>query len=309
MSDISDLIVVASFGVALTIRLPRMPFFGETLVGDLFDLGPGGKGTNLAIAATRQGKKVTAMAKIGNDFYGTIAYDVYRREGLDTGFLLRDPTNPTMVGLVYLQSNGENTIGLYRGACWALSSTDVDRLTPLMRTAKIVATQLEISDDAVEEAVRLGRQHGLKVLLNPAPARILSNTILNCVDILTPNRGEAYALVGLNPNDNTVGLIDVGKELLQRGPKAVIITLGADGCILFQHNCDPVEIPAYTINVVDTVGAGDAFSGGLAVALLDGKSLEDAARWATITAALSTTKLGAIDGLPSKIDVEHCLRK
>jgi ribokinase len=307
MPGISDLIVVASFGVALTVRVPRMPFFGETLVGDLFDIGPGGKGTNLAIAATRQGIKVTAMAKIGNDYFGTIAYDVYKQEGLDTEFLLQDPANPTMVGLVYLQSNGENTISLYRGACLALSSADVDRLTPLIRTAKIVATQLEISDEAVEEAVKLGRQHGLRVLLNPAPARVLSNTILSCVDILTPNRGEAYVLVGLSPNDNTVGLIDVGEELLRRGPKAVIITLGADGCILFQRNCSPVEIPAYTVNVIDTVGAGDAFNGGLAVALLDGRPLADAARWANITAALSTTRLGAINGLPSKMDVDRCL--
>jgi len=148
----------------------------------------------------------------------------------------------------------------------------------------------------------------LKVLLNPAPARTLSKNILNCVDILTPNVVEARSLFGLQPNDDTVGIIDIGKGLLLMGPRAVIITLGAKGCILFQKGCDPVILPSYRVHTVDTVGASDAFNGGLAVALLDGKPLEEAARWANATAALSTMRIGSIIGLPRKTDVESLLR-
>ena len=304
----AEIAVVGSFVVGLTVRLPRMPAPGETLVGDLFDLGPGGKGTNLAIAAARQGKRVLIVARIGTDVFGEMALDLYRREGIDHTHVVRTSAEPTAVGLVYLQPNGENTIGLYRGANWLLSSADVEAATLALAGARLLATQLEIPDDAVRAAVETGRRLGLIVQLNPAPARPLPADILASVDVLTPNVGEARLLLGLQPDDETVGLDEIGQRLLDRGPQCVIITMGSHGCLLFQRGEAPVTLPALPVNAVDTVGAGDAFNGGLAVALTEGKPLVEAARWATVTAALSTTGLGAIPPLPARAAVEERLR-
>lgn len=299
----TEIVVVGSFVVGVTVRLPRMPFPGETLVGDLFDLGVGGKGTNLAVTAARQGKRVAIVARVGDDDFAAMAGDLYRAEGIDSRGVLRTPGEKTAVGLVYLQPNGENTIGLYRGANWRLTPADIEAHITAQTSAHVLATQLEIPDDTVAAAVRLGRQQGLRVILNPAPARPLPQEILREVDILTPNEGEARVLAGLPVNDTTP-ITEVARALLALGPRTVIVTLGARGCLLATPGATPLLLPAHPAQPVDTVGAGDAFNGGLAVALAEGRSLPEAARWANITAALSTRAVGAVGGLPARWEVE-----
>ena len=220
----TDIIVVGSFVVGMTVRLPRMPYPGETLVADLFDLGVGGKGTDLAVAAARQGKQVAIIARVGDDDFAAMAYDLYVQEGIDSSGVVRTPGEKTAIGLVYLQPNGENTIGFYRGANWRLTPADIEPHIARHQAARVLATQLEIPDDTVAAAVRHGRQQGLRVILNPAPARSLPAAILRDVDILTPNEGEARVLAGLPVNDEATAIVEVARTLLAQGPRAVIVT-------------------------------------------------------------------------------------
>ncbi len=304
----AEILVVGGFVVGITVRLPRMPHPGETLVADLFDLGSGGKGTNLAVTAARQGASVAMVAKVGDDAFAGIAFELYVREGIDHRGVTRTADEPTAVGLVYLQPSGENTIGVYRGANWRLTPADVETAMLSSTGAKLLATELEIPDAAVRAAVGTGRRLGLTVLLNPAPARPVPDDLLGAVDVLTPNAGEARILVGLPPDDDSIGMVDVGRRLLERGAAAVVITMGARGCLVLRPGAEPSAIPPYPVEAVDTVGAGDAFNGGLAVALMEGYPLETAARWATVTAALSTTRVGASAGVPRRSDVEERIR-
>ncbi len=298
--------VVGSFVVGLTVRLPRMPYLGESLVGDLFDMGPGGKGTNLAIAAKRLGAEVRLLTRVGDDAFAEIAFALYAAEGIDTRYVMRSPGAQTAAALVYLQHSGEHTIGVYCGANWLLTPADIAAAEEDIARARVLATQLEIIDATVAAAALLGRHHGLTVLLNPAPARPLPADILRAIDILTPNESEARLLVGLRPDDDSVGTAEIGRKLLDAGPRAVVVTLGAQGCLVIQPDTEPLALPAYPAQTVDTVGAGDAFNGALAVALAEGRALADAAHWANVAAALSTQAFGSISGLPRRDIVNKC---
>lgn len=305
-----DVAVIGSFVMALTTRLPRMPEAGESLIADLLDVGPGGKGSNLAVAVARQGARVGLVAKIGADLFGDVALKLYADEGIDSAYVVRASDAQTGVALIYLEHSGENRIGIYPGANAALSAAEVERIAqaPGFASARVLATQLEIGDEAVAAAVKLGAAHGKIVLLNPAPARPLSSEILRHVDILTPNEGESRMLAGIEPGA-ALSHVEVGRRLLALGPRTVIITLGEQGCLIVQRDGEPLHVPAFAVQAIDTVGAGDAFSGGLAVALADGKALPEAARWACATAALSVMHVGAIPGLPHRADVAALLQR
>jgi ribokinase len=300
-----DIVVIGSYVMALTERIPRMPHAGESLVADLLDVGPGGKGTNAGVAMARQGKQIGFIAKVGADMFGDYAMKLYAREGIDTAFVHCDATEPTGVALIYLETSGENRIVVYRGANWLLTPAEVTAIEPHIAGAKVMTAQLEVNDDAVSAGFALGQQHGLTTILNPAPARYLPASLLVNTDILTPNEGEARLIAGLPVDDATTPMEEVGQMLLRMGPRIVIITLGGEGCLIAQRDSAPVRVPAYPVQVVDTVGAGDAFNAGLAVALCDGKPLIDAARWACVTAALSVMHVGAIPGLPNRGTVEQ----
>ena len=295
-----DVIVIGSFVMALTTRLPRMPHAGESLVADLLDVGPGGKGSNLAVAVARQGKQVGLVAKVGADLFSSVAFDLWHKEGIDTTYVVQARDEQTGVALVYLEPSGQNRIGVYPGANLALTPAEVWAIEPKLAQAKVIALQLEIGDGAVLAAMKMGHHHNLTVLLNPAPARFLSNEILRQTDVLTPNENESRLLLGLDANDTGISHAEVGRALLDTGSKIVIITLGEQGSLVVQRNAEPIHVPAYPVQAVDTVGAGDAFSGGLCVALAEGKPLLEAVRWASVTAALSVTHIGAIPGLPTR---------
>jgi len=298
------IVFVANFVVGATVRLPRLPVLGESLVGDLFDLGPGGKGSNAAVAAARQASCVSVVARVGDDAFADMAFALYEREGIDARYVQRTRGEATAVGLVYLLASGENTIGVFRGAGWQLSADDVEAAASVIRGARVLCAQLEVPDGTVKHALSLSRERGVRTVLNPAPARVIGRDIMGLADVLTPNVGEARVLLGLRPDDRSIGLHEVGKALLNLGAGAVVITCGADGCLIFEPGTEPHVVPGLRVAAVDTVGAGDAFNGGLAVALAEGQPLASAARWANATAALSTTAIGAVGALPDRRAVD-----
>jgi ribokinase len=303
----ANLVVLGSFVVGATVRLPRMPFVGETLLADAFDLGPGGKGSNLAVAAARVGANVEIIAKIGRDDFGRMARDLYASEGVKTSYLSEDPDHPTAVGLVYLLPEGENTIGLYPGANSFLSASDVEAARPAIALADIATAQLEIPDDALLAFISAAEVANTPVLLNPAPARPMPADLLRKVHVLTPNLGEARLLIGARPGDTSARLDEVGDALLRQGPQTVIITLGGGGARVYDRGQAPVTVPSIKIDPVDTVGAGDAFNGGLAVALAERRPLLDAVQFATQVAGMSTRGLGAVPSLPRRAEVDQAM--
>lgn len=303
----ASVLALGSFVVGATVRLPRMPVVGETLLADAFDLGPGGKGSNLAVTAARLGADVEIIVKIGRDNFGRMARELYAEEGIGTRYLVEDPDHPTAAGLVYLLPDGENTIGLYPGANSFLSVQDVEAASPAIALADIATAQLEVPDDALSAFVAAAVAAETPVLLNPAPARPLPADLLQEVSVLTPNLGEARLLIGAHPGDDRLRLDEVGEVLLRQGPQIVVITLGGDGARVYERDQAPVTVSPIVVDPVDTVGAGDAFNGGLAVALAERKPLLDAVRFASQVAGMSTRGLGAVPPLPRRAEVDRAL--
>ncbi len=298
-----DIGIVASFVIESAIRLPRLPVLGETLEGNIYNLAPGGKGTNQAIAAARQGKTVGVVGKVGTDLYGDMAMDLYKRENVDCQSVFRTDEEQTAIGLVYFLPSGDNCIGLYPGANRLLTASEASKGMRKLMPAKVVSAQLESPDEAIGAAFRIAKANEAKIILDPAPARQVDSEILNMVSVLTPNQGEARILVGLDPDDCSVGLVEIGLKLLEMGPEAVVITMGEEGSLLMEHGKDPREVEPYLVDTVDALGAGDCFAGSLAVAISEGKPLSEAAEWASVAAALSTRGIGGIAPLPSREDV------
>lgn len=290
-----ELVVVGSFVVGMTVRLPRVPALGETLPADLFDLAVGGKGSNLAVAAARQGSRAAVVVAVGQDQFALLAVKLYQEEGIDSAHLLRKP-GATAVGLVYLYPDGENTIGLYLGANDLLTPADVRNAEKTIAACSLVATQFETPDDTVAEALHLARHYGKPTVLNPAPARTLSSEVLRLVDYLTPNLGEARLLLGLGGTQEVAPEV-LAAGLLDLGARHVVITLGREGC-LYAGPAGVQRVPATVMDSVDSVGAGDAFNGGLCAALIRGLPVLEAVQRANVTAGLSTRAVGPVAALP-----------
>jgi len=279
--------VVGSVNLDIVIGVERHPAPGETVLGgDRTDL-PGGKGANQAVAAARLGRQVSIVGRVGADAAGQGLRDGLRAEGVDVEHLREDPDVPSGVALIAVAPDGENTIIVSPGANGRVGPEDVQAASGLLGEAAVTLLQLEIPEDAVRATAHAA---GGTLVLNPAPARELDGDVLERVDVLVPNRGELELLAG--PGDPA----DAARRLA--GPRAVVVTLGADGALLVEG--DHVEhVPAHAVEVVDTTGAGDAFCGALADALARGATLADAARWGVAAAALSVTRSGAQAGMPT----------
>lgn len=297
-----NIVVIGSFVVGLTVRVPRMPVPGEGLIGDLFDMGPGGKGTNQAIAASRLGAKVHLVACVGDDMFADMALKVYKCEGIDTKHVHRIPNINTGVGMVTLLPSGENSIVGHLGANMCMRPEHVDRAEKLIAQSDIVLTQFEVPPETVARAMELGRKHGKLTMWNPAPAKNVPNNLLNNVDLITPNQTEVRLLAGLPP-DNQTPTRELAQKLLDRGVKRVVVTQGRHGAmIVTADTCD--EVPAPQVNSLDSTGAGDAFNAALAVGLGEGLSLRQAVDQANYAGAYSTMCLGVINGLATKVQLK-----
>lgn len=288
--------VVGSFAVGLTIRVPRFPVKGETLIGCDFDMGPGGKGSNQAVGAARLGAESHLVGLIGADLFGEMAVSLYAAEGVHTEYLRRTSERHTGVGFITLNDAGDNHIVLDMGANERLAPADVDAAEAVIARSDVVLAVLEIPPATAARAMALAQRHQRIAILNPAPAVPLAPELLAHVDVLTPNESELRILLGLAPDDPTDTLVLAGR-LRQMGVRNIVVTRGSQGALVIHADGTTEQVPGVAVDVVDTTGAGDAFTCALAVALASGQSLSAAVRYATYAGALACTQLGVIPAL------------
>jgi ribokinase len=298
----AKIVIVGSFNMDLTAYAERMPKPGETLPGRKFVTGPGGKGSNQAVAAARLGADVTFIGRVGNDVFADAALSFWKQEGINTDFVVRDPENATGVAPIWVDDSGENSIIVVLGANLHMTAADIDRAAEVIGGADVLITQLEINYDMVDYAMKVAKARGVRTILNPAPAGKLPRETVALADYLTPNETELEILSGI-----TGDYEKAARSLLTRDGQAAIVTIGAGGAQWVSPTTSTI-IPAFKVTAVDTTGAGDAFNGGFAVALGEGKSLEEAIRFANATAALSVTKPGTAPSMPRRAEVEALLK-
>jgi ribokinase len=295
--------VVGSFAVGMTIRSPVLPVFGQTILGRDFDMGPGGKGSNQAVASARLGADAALVAYVGADALARIGTDLYEAEGVDARHVRALPDRATGVGFIILNTEGNNFIILDMGANDALDPAAVEAAGERIAASDVVLTVLEIPTPAAERALELGRAAGARTILNPAPARPLPASIFGHVDVLVPNESELRVLLDLPADDATPSRM-LAQRLRDRGVGTVIVTLGREGALVLSDEHD-LHIPPMDVSVVDTTGAGDAFCAGLAVALAEGKSIPDAARFAAVCGSHACTRLGVIPALGRRAEIDR----
>jgi len=289
-------------------RVPRLPSTGETLLGTGYRVDYGGKGSNQAVGCARLGSRVGFITKIGTDTFAEMALTLFREEGIDVQYVRRTTEAPTGVGFILVeQDRGHNCIAIDPGANQRLTVDDVLGCNAAFDNAAVVLTQLEISAAAAEATLQRGRARGAITMLNPAPVQPLSRAVLEMVDVLTPNATEAKVLAGRSPNDN-VRPEEVARELLHKGVKHTVMTLGEQGALVVTASSMTL-IPAIEVRALDTTGAGDAFNAGLATALASGASLEDGVQFAVVCGGLAVTKEGVIPSLPYRDDILRAYRK
>lgn len=300
--------VVGSANTDLVVRAPRIPVAGETVLGGDFLIAGGGKGANQAVAAARLGAEVTLVARLGTDDFGGRALDACGREGIHTEFVVRDEHEPSGVALIVVDGAGENAIAVAPGANGRLSAADVDLAADAIGAADALLLQLEVPLEAVRRAAEIARAADVPVILNPAPARPLDPELLALVTVLTPNAGEAASLSGVRV-EGPDSAREAALRLGALGVRDVVITLGADGALVAEGAAEATAggavepeawpvLESWRVDPVDTTAAGDAFNGGLAVALGRGEPLLEAARFASLAGALAATRAGAQPSLP-----------
>jgi len=300
--------VVGSYATGLTMKVERLPCTGETLLGTGYRVDYGGKGSNQAVGSARLGAKVNFVARIGNDAFGEMALTLYRDEGIDVAYVKQTVGAPTGVGFIMVEAaSGNNCIVIDPGANELLTADDISSYAAAFQSTSVVLTQLEIPVVAAEAALRLGRAGGAITILNPAPVRSLPPSILQLVDVLTPNQVEAKVLTARNP-EAVIEPEQLALELIRSGVKQVVMTLGERGALI-ETSSSSTHVPAVPMLAVDTTGAGDAFNAGLATALASGGSLEAAVQFAVVTGGLAVTKEGVIPSLPSCDEVRAFYQK
>ena len=307
-------VVFGSSNTDMTVRLPRLPAPGQTVLGHTFLTTPGGKGANQAVAARRAGAEVVFVTAVGDDELGRQSLELYRREGIDVGHARVVEDKPSGVALIYVADDGENMIGVAPGANLRLTPEDVDRLpNSVFREGDVLLVSLEIPVETATRAIRRGFEAGMYTILNPAPAPAIPESgvreLLTEVVYLTPNRVEAMALAGIPPDAPVEpDWVECGFRLKRMGAACVIITLGSRGCQMV--DAKPYRpTPAPRVEAVDTVGAGDAFNGALAAALAEGRLADEAAAWACTAAALAVTRPGAQAALPYRDAIEEMVAR
>lgn len=294
-----NILILGSYNIDLSTTVESFPKPGETVIGLGFQKGPGGKGSNQAIAVSRLGGNAAFAGCVGDDVFGKEALEMFEEEGIDIQYLSIDSQMSTGTAVITVDESGENQIVVTPGANYSLlkdyveSNVDFDRIGWLL-------VQLEVPFATVKRAVELAAEKGVKTILNPAPVSKEIFEILPLVDILTPNETEAEVLTGI-PVKSIEGAKKAAKSILNKGAKAVVITLGANGVLVATEDIDGdvyEHIPSIKVNTIDTTGAGDCFNGALAVALSEGKALKEAASFAVKAAAKSVQKKGAGDSMP-----------
>ena len=300
----NEVICLASWNADLVSRVPRPIARGETLMASGFSIGPGGKGSNAAIACARQGAKVAVIARIGKDDFGRMALALWAREGIDASMVEVVDGEPSGVAQVLVYDDGDNSIAVAPGAGAGLGARHAEAAAERLRKARVVMASCEVPIEATIAAFAHARRGGAITLLNPAPARPLPDELVALCGLLTPNETELRVLAGVAPDAAPQA---AARVLLARGAGAVAVTLGAAGCALFRSDRPPLTIAGHTVQVADTIGAGDTFTGALAAGLARGEPIEMALAGANAAAALSVTGKGAIGGMPGLAAVRALL--
>ena len=298
-----DIVVVGGINSDFVLRGERVPEPGETVVMSEFFQGPGGKGANQAVAAARLGARVAMIGCVGNDERGDAAIANLKRERVETKYIVRAKTH-TGVALILVDESGEKSIGANMGANAKLTAAHVRAAREVISASKVLLLQLEVSDAALLAAAKLKREGC--VVLDPAPPRKLPKGLLGRVEIIRPNSSEAEFLTGVKVCDRKSAR--KAADILLKSVSVAIVQTGKGGDLLVSKD-EEIFLPHFKVKAVDATGAGDAFAAGIAVALADGKSLAEAGRMASATAALKTTKMGAQAGLPSRRELERFLKQ
>lgn len=310
MNQRFDVVCVASWNADLISRITRPLARGETLLASHFEIGPGGKGSNVAVACARQGARVALIARIGDDDFGRMALELWHREGIHAEHVQQAAGERSGVAQILVYDDGDNSIAVAPGAGAGLGAVQVEAARAAITGARIVMACNEVPLQATLAAFRLARAAGVITLLNPAPARELpaelAQELLRLTDVLTPNQTELAALAGWAVDD-VISMQAAATALLARGVGAVLVTLGRDGCCLFRNGQPALPLAGWPMQVVDSIGAGDTFSGALAAQLAQGADIASAMRHANAAAALSVTGRGAIGGMPSLAQVRALL--
>jgi ribokinase len=304
----TKIVVFGSFVVDLASRADHLPRPAETVIGSVFALGPGGKGSNQGVAAHRAGADVCMITKVGDDVFGKVALDFYQSEGMNTDLIFVDKEKETGTALIMVDENSaQNQILVVPGACGNISDEDIEQATPAIKNAQIILMQMEVNLDANWKVLDIAHKNGVKVVLNTAPAQKVDDSILAKVNVLTPNEVEASILSGVE----VVTMDDARRaaEVFQKkGVEEVVITMGAQGAYVRSGSRELI-IPRLNVEAIDTTGAGDAFNGGLVTALAEDKDLFAAAEFANVVGALSVTKKGTAPAMPFRKDIDAFMRK
>ena len=299
-----EILVFGSYVTDLNARTPRFPIEGETIIGSMFKSGPGGKGSNQAVAAKRAGGSVSFVTRLGDDIFGSAALTFYKEEGIDSSSIIIDKNSYTGAAMITVnETTSQNEIVVILGACSHFTSDEIQNLDSVISSSDIVLCQLETNLEATLEVINIAHSKGKTTILNPAPACALPDDTYKNLDYITPNETEAELLTGIKVT-NTDSASRAADVLLRRGVRNVIITLGKNG--YYAKNAkeelkgDPIEV-----NVVDTTGAGDAFNGGFAAALAENMSLKNALGFANTVGGLSVEKIGTAPAMPYREEINQ----
>jgi ribokinase len=292
-----SIVIIGSSNTDMVIRADRLPLPGETVLGGTFFMNPGGKGANQAVAAARLDGNVIFICKIGDDIFARKALEVFEEEGIQTKFIIIDRDHPSGVALITVNAEGENCIVVAPGTNGLLTPNDLNQAAPAISRAGIILMQLEIPLETVDYIASTVNKK-IRVVLNPAPARELPDSLLKNISIITPNEIEAGKLTGINIVDKRTA--ESAAMILQnKGIKTVIITLGSEGAMLLDED-EFMHVPGYPVKAVDTTAAGDVFNGALVVGLSEGMNMKEAVEFSCRAAAISVTRLGAQSSAPFK---------
>jgi ribokinase len=308
-----NILVVGSLNADLVVRTPRFPQPGETISGEDLQVIPGGKGANQAVAAARLGANVSMLGRVGKDNFGDFLLNNLQSNHVDTSLVQRDDAS-TGTATIIVDSNGQNSIVLSAGANGKVSSLDVEHAS--FSTFSLLLLQLEIPTLTVLSAAKLAKQNGVRVILNPAPAKQLPDELISLADFIIPNETELSLLTGMDVND-IPSAEKAAHALLDKGAQHVIVTLGSKGALIVNRNTS-THVDTYQVDVVDTTAAGDAFIGGFATKFMESASLlanpqkqalalQNAVRYGCACGALATTKFGAQPSLPTVEQVDNLL--
>jgi ribokinase len=302
-----SVIVLGSLNMDLVTHSPRLPKPGETLTGSSFTMVPGGKGANQAVAVARLGVATEMVGRVGQDSFGEALLTGLRQAGVGCQNVWVDPATSSGVAAIAIDDQGENHIIIVPGANGRVDQSDVARMQPLLSQASVLLLQLEISLPTVVAAAQAAHLAGVRVVLDPAPALpTLPEALYGAIAILTPNQVEASQLVGF-PVTDIESATRAAQVLQQRGTQTVIVKLGRQGAICLSPESTTLVSP-FVVEAIDTVAAGDAFNGGLAAALAEGRSLVEACRWAAAAGAIAATRRGAQTAMPNRQELIEFLK-